>query len=223
MNPKLDPAHGSEESKKRRNVLIGKYLARIQAALDQSMDLERVAIYAESLQDLSERQIHYAFLRAMNECTYIPKIAELRRWAQEGAEKFQYEDVQVKTKVITGRSDKPDSWGFKIEDAYDELDAKAHDLWERDRVFILVEGDHKWPKLGRMGEHDIKGKFLCRCPKHQDKTPQIAWICYDRIMEAKRNETFKPSLRTTGVLNSEEKAKRGGPMKSLAEIAGIER
>jgi len=79
---------------------------------------------------------------------------------------------------------------WKLDEAYGEIDRRAKELRALDIAFPLLEVDHIWPKLGMRDQR-------CRCPKHHEQTENLAWVCYDRIMQAKAGAPI-PSAKVLG-------------------------
>ncbi len=162
---------------------IGDLMAQTAAVLPATVTKESIALYVQGLMDLTEIEIRHAFAAALKDCLFFPKIAELREFVATLRKNQAYKRTILDTKKML---QKPDDFNFRIEDAYEHIDAKARELREKDIAFVLHESDHVWPKITDSGRH-------CRCPKHGIASGSLYWVCYDRIMEAKRGEPLKPA------------------------------
>ncbi len=152
---------------------------------------ETSALYVSGLMDLTVTEIRYAFAASLKDCLFFPKIAELREFAMHLRKSQANKRVISETAKMLKR---PDDFNFRVEDAYDEIDRRAIDLREKDKAFVLLDSDHVWPKVGDSGRY-------CRCPKHGVASGSLYWVCYDRIMDAKRDVTLVPASAIAGQLS----------------------
>ncbi len=180
-------------------------LNRLAASYRTELNPETQAVYLQMLDGYNPEDWGLVFARLVTHSKFFPTIAEIKDGLSDVFAARHRAKAQEGTIKMLQRPSKPDDWDFKLEDAYDELDARAAALWEKDRLFILTEDDHKWPKLGYSGEHSIKGKSLCRCPRHQDSTKDLMWVCYDRIMEAKRGQKPRSARALSKLLEAVSK------------------
>lgn len=60
---------------------IGEQITILAEAFGESLTAARLKIYVEHLADIPVEQLKNAFQRAADECTFFPKIAELRQFA----------------------------------------------------------------------------------------------------------------------------------------------
>lgn len=161
-------------------------ILKLAASFRTELNATTQSVYMDFLREYKPEDVTQAFEKLVSTSKFFPTIAEIKEKLSDVFAERHRAIASQKNRLLLSRPAKPDDWDFKLEDAYEEIDARALALWERDMAFILTDDDHKWPKPGRSGDHEIKGRFLCRCPKHGDKTAQMAWVCYDRIMEAKK-------------------------------------
>lgn len=116
----LPPKAKSDEPAKTRKESVTHYVEQLAIAMGQEIPLERIAIYSTALGELSERQLAYAFGRALRQCRFFPQIAELFEFADEyRAER----DVEM-SRAILDRGAKPPDW-IPLEELKQQLRSKS--------------------------------------------------------------------------------------------------
>ena len=188
-NTNLQARPNSDESTKMR-ALVSSYIRQLSTALNQELSPERHALYLHGLEDLTEAELRDAFDTALKSAEkFFPSIAELRRWANEGAEKRHREKARLATKQILDRPGKPDDWNFKLEEAWDEVERREKIREQED----LQQPDMTWENAHAQGMRFVDWKR--RHEAHERKRNGVLLIparirmgsTFNRVMAAARN------------------------------------
>jgi len=93
---------------------IAEQLAILAEAVGEALTPSRLKIYAEALSDLDQQQLSAAFGRALRECKFFPRIAELRELAGAGHQESEDAECRLmwdKLSRFVDRYIQSDVWG----------------------------------------------------------------------------------------------------------------
>jgi hypothetical protein len=79
----LAPKPNNDERVKRRLNFFVEWMSKLSAAFRTEISLETQAMYLEALSDLPIDRLNEAFMRAVRQCTFLPSIAEIRKFESE--------------------------------------------------------------------------------------------------------------------------------------------
>lgn len=84
----------SQKLAKRSDEWLPKALAQLAIAMQKELTREEAALYLSKLRDIPVERLKVAFERAIKECEFFPKIAELRKFSEPMEKLPEWQGIQ---------------------------------------------------------------------------------------------------------------------------------
>lgn len=169
----------TEKIVKLRTKFLTDLMTQLAQALPVELGKELIGLYVQGLMDLREEEIRGAFNRALTDCLFFPKIAELRVFVADHRKLLAQRKIFAESKTLLARADKPEQIE-KMETLYASIDARRARQRLEDLAYVETLTDADWP--------NVTGR------------PQGRYVDYVRRKEARAGVPLVPAAQHSEIL-----------------------